>query len=77
MVHASILRKLSGSILIYSYRTTFSARTSGTPKAGSIGAKPDEEHLEQVVATIRDKVHLLPDLLPETVYFYIAPRELR
>lgn len=45
------------------------------PYLEALGAHPEEEHLAQVIATVRDKAHLLPDLVEETLYFYVAPTE--
>lgn len=39
------------------------------------GLCPSEEQLRAVLLTVRDKAHLLPDLLPETLYFFEAPME--
>lgn len=43
------------------------------PALMDLGLEPDKAHLEQVVATVRDKAQLIPDLLPEVLYFFKAP----
>ncbi|MDO5035949.1 MAG: glutamate--tRNA ligase [Porphyromonas sp.] len=40
----------------------------------ALGANPEEQQLEQVIATVTDKAHLLPDLVEESSYFFVAPK---
>ena len=39
------------------------------------GLNPSDDLLRAVLLTVRDKAQLLPDLLPEILYFFKAPRE--
>lgn len=39
------------------------------------GLDPSEEQLRAVILAVRDKAQLLPDLLPEILYFFEAPTE--
>lgn len=44
------------------------------PRLESQGLSADEGKLRGVVETVREKVQVLPDLLPEVQYFFEAPR---
>mgnify|MGYP003199767856 CR=1 FL=1 len=45
------------------------------PALSERGLNPSDEQLRDVLLTIRDKAQLLPDLLPEVLYFFVAPTE--
>lgn len=45
------------------------------PRLASRGVQVVENKLREVVETVREKVQLLPDLLPEVLYFFEAPRK--
>ncbi|WP_302777429.1 glutamate--tRNA ligase [Porphyromonas uenonis] len=45
------------------------------PALSERGLNPTDEQLRDVLLTVRDKAQLLPDLLPEVLYFFVAPTE--